>query len=61
MTEGDNPPVGILLCTQKGKKMVEYVLNGMDENLFISTYMLQLPDVKELEDFLIKEVKEMGI
>ena len=25
MTEGDNPPIGILLCTQKGPKMVEYI------------------------------------
>ena len=27
---GDNPPIGILLCTRKGKKMVEYALAGMD-------------------------------
>ena len=30
MHPGDNPPVGILLCTRKGKKMVEYALSGMD-------------------------------
>ncbi len=30
MTEGDNPPVGILLCTDKGSQMVEYALSGMD-------------------------------
>ena len=50
-----------LLCTQKGPKMVEYVLNGMDENLFVSTYMLQLPDKKQLEEFLVREMKELGI
>ena len=61
MTEGDNPPIGILLCTEKGPKMVQYVLNGMDENLFASTYMLQLPDKAQLEEFLMKELKEMGI
>lgn len=61
MTEGDNPPIGILLCTEKGPKMVQYVLNGMDENLFISKYMLQLPDKEQLENFLIREMKEMGI
>ena len=60
-TEGDNPPVGILLCTEKGPKMVQYVLNGMDENLFVSEYMLQLPEKEQLEDFLIKELKEMGL
>ena len=61
MVDGDNPPIGILLCTEKGPKMVQYVLNGMDEKLFVSTYKLQLPDKQQLENFLIKEVKEMGL
>lgn len=61
MVDGDNPPVGILLCTEKGPKMVQYVLNGMDEKLFVSTYKLQLPDRQQLENFLIKEVQEMGL
>ena len=58
MQPGDNPPIGILLCTRKGKKMVEYALAGMDNNLFVSTYMLQLPDKKTLEDFLLKQLEE---
>lgn len=58
MLPGDNPPVGILLCTRKGKKMVEYALAGMDNQLFVSTYMLQLPDKKTLEDFLLKQLGE---
>ena len=61
MVEGDNPPIGILLCTEKGPKMVQYVLNGMDENLFTSTYMLHLPNKEQLEEFLMKELKEMGL
>ena len=61
MHPGDNPPVGILLCTKKGKKMVEYALSGMDNNLFVSTYMLQLPDKKQLEDFILKQLNDMGI
>ena len=58
MQLGDNPPVGILLCTRKGMKMVEYALAGMDNQLFVSTYMLQLPDRKTLEDFLLKQLGE---
>lgn len=58
MQPGDNPPVGILLCTRKGKKMVEYALAGMDNQLFVSTYMLQLPDRKTLEDFVLKQLGE---
>ena len=58
MHEGDNPPVGILLCTRKGKKMVEYAIAGMDNNLFVSTYMLQLPDKATLEKFLMDEIQD---
>jgi len=58
MHDGDNPPVGILLCTRKGKKMVEYAIAGMDNNLFVSTYMLQLPDKATLEKFLLDEMED---
>lgn len=61
MNPGDNPPVGILLCTRKGKKMVEYACAGVDNQLFVSEYMLQLPDKKRLEDFLIKQLDELGL
>lgn len=61
MMQGDNPPVGILLCTDKGSQMVEYALSGMDNQLFVSTYMLHLPDKKKLEAFILKEMEEMGI
>lgn len=56
MHPGDNPPIGILLCTRKGKKMVEYALAGMDNQLFVSTYMLQIPDKRTLENFLMKQL-----
>ena len=58
MNIGDNPPVGILLCTRKGDKMVEYALAGMDNDLFVSTYMLSLPDKKTLQEFLRKEIEK---
>ena len=61
MMAGDNPPVGILLCTDKGWQMVEYALSGMDNQLFVSTYMLHLPDKKKLEEFMLKEMEEMGM
>lgn len=55
MQPGDNPPIGILLCTHKGKKMVEYAIGNMDNQVFVSTYQLQLPDKKQLEQFIIDE------
>jgi predicted nuclease of restriction endonuclease-like (RecB) superfamily len=54
--EDDNPPIGILMCTKKGKKLVEYALSGMDEKLFVSKYMLELPSKEVLTTFLEKEL-----
>ena len=57
MQPGDQPPVGILLCTRQNGELVHYALAGMDQNLFVSRYQMQLPDVKELEAFLKNELK----
>lgn len=57
MVEGDNPPFGILLCTHKGPKMVEYALAGMDNQLFVSTYLLKVPSKSQLEQFLLAQEK----
>ena len=40
--------------------MVEYALSGMDNQLFVSTYMLQLPNKTILEKFLLDEIEEMN-
>ncbi|MBP3239808.1 MAG: DUF1016 family protein [Oribacterium sp.] len=61
MSEGDNPPIGVLLCTDKGPQMVEYALSGMDNNLFVSTYMLHLPNKEQLREFMLKQMKEANI
>lgn len=55
MQPGDNPPIGILLCTRKGKKMVEYALGNLDNRIFVSTYQLQLPNRSQLEQFIMNE------
>lgn len=54
----DNPPIGILLCTEKGSKMVEYALAGMEEKLFVSKYMLELPSKETLTQFIENELKK---
>jgi len=51
MTVGDNPPVGILLCTRKNSEMVEFALAGMDNKLFVKKYQLELPKKKEILKF----------
>ncbi len=59
MLEGDNHPVGILLCTQKDHALVEYALAGMDNNLFVSKYMLELPKKEEMRKFIEEQMKEV--
>ena len=58
MREGDNPPVGILLCTGKDSTLVEYALAGMDNNLFVSKYLLELPSKEEIQAFLVRSLKQ---
>ena len=58
MTEGDNPPVGILLCTQKDQPLVEYALAGLDNHLFVSKYQLELPKKEEIRKFLKQQIDE---
>jgi len=58
MIEGDNPPVGILLCTDKNHTLVEYALAGMDNNLFVSKYLLELPKKEEMQRFIEEQVRE---
>jgi predicted nuclease of restriction endonuclease-like (RecB) superfamily len=52
----DNPAIGILLCTEKGKKLVEYATAGMDNQLFVSKYLLELPKKEQLEAFITYEL-----
>jgi predicted nuclease of restriction endonuclease-like (RecB) superfamily len=56
MTENDNPPIGILLCTQKNQALVEYATAGMDNNLFVSKYQLELPKEDEIRSFLERQI-----
>jgi predicted nuclease of restriction endonuclease-like (RecB) superfamily len=60
MTEGDNPPVGLLLCTQKDHILVEYATANMDNRLFVSKYQLELPKKEELERFLQDKRREIS-
>ena len=59
MIEGDNPPIGILLCTQKDHVLVEYAIAGMDNNLFVSKYQLELPKKEEIQRFLDEKMREL--
>lgn len=52
MQKGDNPPVGILLCTDKDGTDVEFATAGMDQKLFVSRYLTALPSPEELKSLV---------
>lgn len=56
MHEGDNPPVGILLCTDKGETMAKYATAGLEHSVFVQKYQLVLPSREELEQYISKEI-----
>lgn len=48
----DNPPIGILLCTEKGDTLVKYAIAGLDPNIFVQKYMIELPSEEEIKKFI---------
>jgi predicted nuclease of restriction endonuclease-like (RecB) superfamily len=52
MEQGDNPPVGIILCSDRDEAAVEFATAGMDQKFFISRYLVALPSVDKLRSFL---------
>lgn len=59
MQPGDNPPVGILLCSDKDGAEVEFATAGMDQKLFVSRYLTALPSVEQLKAFLERDRAEI--
>lgn len=57
--EGDNRPIGILLCTKKNHALAEYALAGMNNKLFVSKYQVELPKKKEMEKFLETQLEKV--
>ena len=48
MNEGDNPPIGIVLCADKSESVVKYTLPENETKIFASKYKLYLPSEEEL-------------
>lgn len=44
----DNPPIGIILCTDKDSVTAEYALGGLSNNIFASRYVLYMPNKEQL-------------
>ncbi len=46
--ENDNPPIGLILCTDKGNVDMQYALGGLSNNIFASKYVTYMPDKEQL-------------
>lgn len=50
--EGENPPVGIILCSQKGAAQAHYALEGLPNKVLAARYQTLLPSAEQLTDEL---------
>jgi len=53
--EGDNPPIGIILCADKSETLVRYATAGLAQPIFVSRYMTNLPSERELQGIIEEE------
>ena len=53
--EGDNPTIGIILCSEKTEAVVKYSVLSESQQLFASKYLLYLPSEAELKAELERE------
>lgn len=58
MQADDNPPIGLLLCTDYGVTTVQYATEGLSQNLFVSKYRLQLPSEDDIKQYLLENIPE---
>lgn len=55
MEQGDQPPVGIILCAYNNESLVKYATAGLSHKLFVSKYMINLPNEDELKTIIQAE------
>ena len=56
-TNGDNDPIGIILCSGKNGALVKYATMGLPQQVFVSKYLINLPGEEELKK-IIEDEKE---
>jgi hypothetical protein len=54
---GDNPPIGIILCSGKDEALVKYATMGLTQQIFVSKYLVNLPSETELKR-IVEDEKE---
>jgi len=57
-TEGDNPPIGIVLAKEKDELVVKYAMHNINSRLFVSKYQLYLPNREELKALIERQLSD---
>ncbi len=58
-TEGDNPPIGIVLAKEKDDLLVKYAMHNISSQLFINKYQLYLPNKEELRNLIETQLNDV--
>ena len=59
-SEGDNPPIGLLLCTKKDETVVKYALADLPNRLFVSKVQVELATREKVRELLETQMPEVG-
>ena len=57
-TEGDNPPIGIVLAKEKDDLLVQYAMHNISSQLFVNKYQLYLPNKDELRNLIVTQLQD---
>lgn len=53
--ENDNPPIGLILCAGKNESLVKYATANLTQQVFVSKYLINLPNENELRKIIEEE------
>ncbi|OFX21343.1 MAG: cytoplasmic protein [Bacteroidetes bacterium GWA2_31_9] len=55
MTDGDNAPIGVILCANKNANLVKYATAGLSHKIFVNKYLINLPKEEDLKKIIEEE------
>jgi predicted nuclease of restriction endonuclease-like (RecB) superfamily len=56
--ENDNPPIGLILCAGKNENLVKYATASLSQHVFVSKYLINLPNENDLKKIIEEEQKK---
>jgi hypothetical protein len=57
MKEGENKPIGLILCSEKSPEQINYLMLDSNEQIKVAEYITKLPDTKLLEQKFRKAIE----